>query len=297
MTFRSIAERLALVASLLRSREIALGGARYRIPRGSLNPLRPEEDAQNREPWLDAVLRAAFRCSDGAFLDVGANIGQTLLKVLAIDNSRQYIGFEPQVMCSSVIQKFIQVNRLTKHVVLPIGLSTENRVLKLLMREDEFDAKASIVESFRPQNFYNGYQYVCVRKGDEVATELGLSAIAVMKIDVEGGELEVIEGLAGTIRKYQPFIVFEVLNFYLIVTNESLAEPIVGFRRERIARMEELLRGFGYEIYRIVPGGLTAIANIQPESTPDLTRSNYVAVPRDECDGFVREFHHLIGVA
>jgi hypothetical protein len=53
--------------------------------------------------------------------------------------------------------------------------------------------------------------------------------------------------------------------------------------------MERLLRGFGYEIYRIGPDGLTAVAKIQPESTPDLTRSNYLAVPRDRRDDFLSE--------
>ena len=284
MTVRSIIERAALVARAVRSREITVGGIPYRIPRWW-----PAEDAADREPWLDDVLHAAFRCGEGAFLDIGANVGQTLLKVLGIDRSRQYIGFEPQILCSSLIQKFIDMNKLTKHIVLPVGLSSENRVVKLLTRDYEFDPAASMVESFRPESFYKGYQYVCVRKGDEVATEMHLSSIAAMKIDVEGGELEVIEGLANTIRKHQPFIVFEVLNFYLHATKEALAASIVSFRQERIDRMERFLRGLGHEIYRIGPDGLTAVAKIQPESTPDLTRSNYVAVPRDRRDGFLTE--------
>jgi FkbM family methyltransferase len=191
MTVRSIVARVALVARAVRSREITLGGIRYRIPRWW-----PAEDAADREPWLDDVLNAAFRCGEGAFLDIGANVGQTLLKVLTIDGSRQYIGFEPQILCSSIIQKFIDANKLTKHIVLPIGLSSENRVVKLLTRDYELDPAASMVESFRPESFYERYQYVCVRRGDEVSAEMELSAIAVMKIDVEGGELEVIEGLA-----------------------------------------------------------------------------------------------------
>ena len=287
MAIRPIVERLARVARSVRSREITVGGSRYRVPRWW-----PAEDATDREHWLDDVFHAAFRCGDGPFLDVGANVGQTLLKVLAIDRSRRYIGFEPQILCSSIIQNFIQTNNLANHVVLPIGLSSENKVVRLLTRDYEFDPAASMVESFRPESFYKGHQYVCVRKGDEVAAEMQLSAIAVMKIDVEGGELEVIEGLANTIRNYQPFIVFEVLNFYLHATKEHLAEPIVSFRQERIDRMEGLLRSFGHELYRISPGGLTAVPKIHPESTPDLNRSHYVAVPRDRCDRFLSELRN-----
>jgi len=234
-----------------------------------------------------------MRCRDGAFLDVGAHLGQTMLKVLAIESSRSYVGFEPQTICSSWIQRFIQDNGLTNHTILPIGLSTENKVVKLLMEVDEFDSTASMVEGFRPDSFYNTHQFVCVRNGDEIAAELDLQSVAVIKIDVEGGELEVIEGLSNTIQKHKPFIVFEVLNFYLMVTNQMLPEPSVRFRKDRIERMETMLRRFGYQIHRIVPGGPQMVSTIQPESEGDLTRTNYVAVPSECRDGFFMEISNI----
>src|SRR5690242_19223100 len=87
MTARSIVERLRLLARVVRSREITVGGVRYRVPRWW-----QADDAAGREPWLDDVLRAAFRCGQGSLVDVGANVGQSLLKLLAIDRSRQYVG-------------------------------------------------------------------------------------------------------------------------------------------------------------------------------------------------------------
>lgn len=288
-----MANKITLAVRLVRTREIKVGGIPYRMPGYLLNPLWLAQGGADYEPWLDNVFGAAFRCREGAFLDVGANIGQTMLKVLAIDRSRQYVGFEPQVMCSAIVQKFIQDNGLTKHTILPIGLSTENKTVKLLMREGDFDSTASIVESFRPDSFYKGHRYVCVRNGDAVAAELHLDSVAVIKIDVEGAELEVIEGLANSIQKHQPFVVFEVLNFYLAVTNEALAEPTVRFRKDRLEKLESILRSFGYEIYRIVPSGPKAVAKIQPESTADLTQANYIAVPSDSRDRFLREIQNM----
>jgi FkbM family methyltransferase len=287
MSLRSLTNKLVLAARLARRRQLEVGGTTYLIRGYHLWPL--WFDGREWEPWLDTAFSVALRCREGAFLDVGAHVGQTMLKVLALESSRQYVGFEPQIICSSVIQKLIQDNRLTKQTILPIGLSTENKIVKLLMASEDFDATASVVESFRPDGFYKGHQFVCLRKGDEIADELELQSIAVIKIDVEGGELEVIEGLSNTIQKHQPFIVFEVLNFYLRVTNEALPEKTVSFRKARIERMEGMLRRFGYHIYRIGPGGAKIVTKIQPESTADLTESNYIAVPSESRDRFLFE--------
>jgi FkbM family methyltransferase len=288
-----MAKKMMLGVHAVRRRQITVGGTPYRYRGYLLFPSGFYERPADWEPELDNILQAALRCHEGAFLDVGAHVGQTMLKVLAIENTRQYVGFEPQVICTSAIQKFIQDNGLTNYTILPIGLSTENKVIKLFMASDEFDSTASMVEGFRPDSFYNAHQYVCVRNGDEIAAELGLQSVAVIKIDVEGGELEVIEGLSNTIQKHKPFIVFEVLNFYLTVTNQPLPEPSVRFRKNRIERMEAMLRRFGYQIHGIVPEGPTMVGKIQPESTADQTRTNYVAVPSEGRDRFFAELSNI----
>ena len=47
--------------------------------------------------WLDSVYEIMLRQREGAFVDVGINVGQTMVKVLGIDRERRYIGFDPQV--------------------------------------------------------------------------------------------------------------------------------------------------------------------------------------------------------
>jgi FkbM family methyltransferase len=290
MRLSSVPHKLALALRLARSRAITVGGSSYRSRGYTLNPLWLSVGVKEREPWLDGVLRAALSCGDGVFIDVGANIGQTMLKLLSIDRGREYLGFEPQVTCSSVMQKFIHDNDLMHHTILPIGLSDETKVVKLFTGEAEFDSAASVVESFRPDNFYRGHQYVCLRRGDDVAAELELKDIAVIKVDVEGAELEVIAGLTNTLQQHRPFIIFEVLNFFLTLTNESLPESIVRFRRERIGALEDKLRGLGYEIHRITHAGLVEVAKIEPEFTADQTQSNYVAVPPRRRERFLAQF-------
>lgn len=59
-------------------------------------------------------------------------------------------------------------------------------------------------------------------RGDDVICRLKISSMALIKIDVEGAEFEVLHGLKVSIKKYRPFIIFEVLNNYLVITNENL---------------------------------------------------------------------------
>lgn len=284
-------KKIMFVLHAVRRRQITVGGAPYRFRGYLLLPLWLHTRHVDGEPELDNIFRAALRCREGAFLDVGANLGQTMLKVLAIENTRQYVGFEPQVICSCVIQKFIQDNGLTNHTILPIGLSTENKVLKLY-NSGEFDASATILQDLRPDGFYPAHQCVCVRKGDEIAAELDLKSVAVIKIDVEGAELEVIEGLSNTIQKHQPFIVFEVIHFHP-PWDQALPEPQVKFRKERVERMETMLRRFGYQIYRIFTEGPKMVNKIQLGWTTDLNPPNYVAVPSEARDRFFLEISDM----
>ncbi len=286
-TFR----KAATLARLSRRRQIKLGGSIYRLRSVIVNNLALQDDAATREPWLDAVLSSVLTSRPGAVLDVGANIGQTLLKLLTLDPARQYVGFEPQVSCCFLVQKFIEDNNLKSHLILPVGLSNRNELVKLQARGGDYDSAASIVEGFRPGSFYTSYRYVYVRKGDEVMKELAISSASLLKIDVEGAELEVMEGLSDTIREQAPFIIFEVLNSYLVITGETLDEPTASFRQSRIERMERFLTEHGYELYNALPGNiLKKVREIRPAVSADLSLTNYVAVPGRDTERFRRTF-------
>jgi len=281
MEMFSMFKRAGVLLPLARRRKVRLGSSIYRVQSFFPNPIAQSDpsEVEAHEPWLDSVLRAVLTCRQGAFLDVGANIGQTMLKILAIEKTRQYVGFEPQVSCSFVIHRFIRDNDLKNFVILPFGLFTENRIVRIQLRGGDSDT-ASIIENFRPISFYTSQEYVCVRRGDEVVTELNLQSVAVLKIDVEGAELEIIEGLSNTIREHKPFIIFEVLNSYLAVTGERLDDSIIEFRAKRTQRMEAILRDQGYEIFNILPQNiLRRVDSIQPSVSADLSLTNYLAVP------------------
>lgn len=237
----------------------------------------------DNEMWLDHALKAALDTKPGAFVDVGANTGQTLIKMLELDSSRVYLGFEPQLDCCFYIEQFIIQNCLENHLLIPVGLSNHNGVMNLLKRDDNTDTTASIVEGFRPDEFYASRQAICVFKGDEVIAGIELTDIAIIKVDVEGGELEVIEGLEGTLAAHRPFIFFEVLNNYLAVTKQHIDNDTIEFRSTRYSKLEDMLRALDYSIFNILPDSkLMEITEIRPKVSADLRLTDYIAVP-DNC--------------
>jgi len=259
--------------------EITIGTRRYRTNRHFLNRLTMHD---RHEPWLDAPYAAALGVKPGAIVDVGVITGQTMMKMLALDPDRRYVGFEPQLDCCFFVDQFIRRNQLHTHALLPIGLSNRTGLVSLLKRCADADGAASTVAGFRPDDFYADTQAIYVAKGDDVIASLAIEDIALIKIDVEGGELEVIEGFTGTLERWSPFLFFEVLNHFLVATGQALDAAMVAFRDGRIERMERLLRGLGYRIFNIVPDRpVREVMRIEPPVSSDLTITDYVAAHRD----------------
>jgi FkbM family methyltransferase len=189
------------------------------------------------EPWMSQVLRRLFERKSGAFLDVGVNLGQTLLKVAAIDPAREYVGFEPNPACVDYAWKLIEKNRLP-FTVIPAGVSADTTVLNLEMfREDDTDPSASNVPNFRA-NIVSRRPVLVLNPRDLPEGTIP-DEIAVVKIDVEGGELFVIEAMLPVLERARPFLVVEVL---------PASNP------ERIERQEAIerhLKALDYRLYRI----------------------------------------------
>ena len=252
------------------------------------------EQNQNYEGWLDNIYKAALQIASGTFIDVGANLGQTISKVLSINANQDYLGFEPQILCCAQITQAIMHHNLENCRILPIGLSNKNAILELLTRTGS-SSVASMIQGFRPDNFYDKKQLIYVAIGDEILKDLQLTAISCIKIDVEGGELEVMEGLKETLHKHAPALVFEVLNHYLVVTQEELDDSIKHYRDTRTRQMEDLIRSCDYKIFHIIPNGtIREIDEIRPIVSNDLRITNYIAIHKELTEQFISTHKNLL---
>jgi FkbM family methyltransferase len=244
------------------------------------------------EPWLDPVYEAVLNMRPGLFVDVGVNTGQALLKVLSIDRARPYVGFEPQVDCAQFVSQFILDNALVDHVVFPVGLGESLTVAGLHLRDEIADSSASLVRGFRPDDFYDHHRSVLTVRGDDVLDALDYSSVVCVKIDVEGGELEVLRGLSRVLRDHHPVVMFEVLNHYLAITRAALVKENQDFRDQRIRQLEDVFRSHGYYILHVLPGArLSHVERIDPIVSADRQITDYVAIHPEDFEAFAKAWH------
>jgi len=228
-----------------------------------------------REVWMiDLLKNLPFR-NKGAFFDVGVNLGQTLLKVKCVDPDIEYIGFEPNPVCVFYTKELIKINHFNNCLIIPIGLFDVDGLLPLeFNNETEFDASASLIKDFRPNHNIYHKQYVPVFSFESIKSSIKYGNVSVIKIDVEGSELEVMKSFLGLISKFRPIIIIEILPIY---SNER------EIRKERQEKIEELLSDLNYSIFRIIKAvngsyqGLKELKTIGVHS--DLNQCDYVFVP------------------
>lgn len=75
------------------------------------------------EPWLSGALIKLLPLRKGLFVDVGANLGQTLIKLKSIKPARGYVGFEPNPACVFYLRELIRRHAFENSEIIPAGLS------------------------------------------------------------------------------------------------------------------------------------------------------------------------------
>jgi FkbM family methyltransferase len=195
------------------------------------------------EPWMTETLLGLRSTFNGYFIDVGVNIGQTLLKAHAVFDEVDYIGFEPNPSCVNYVQELVRQNELKKTVVLPVAVGAKTEMLRLnFFATDKSDSSATIIENFKENTSPDHFIFVPVFDFHAVTQFLPKKPFSILKIDVEGAEKDVLLGLHEWISSFSPLILLEILPVY---SSENQS------RLDRQRKIEELLTVWNYKIARI----------------------------------------------
>jgi FkbM family methyltransferase len=236
------------------------------------------------EPWFDKFLRAVLDVPDAVMIDVGVNIGQTIIKTASFKKDIRYLGFEPNPTCYAYSRRLILENKMDNYKLFPVGLAEKFQLVSLV-GDNDYAGGASIVKNFRANTKrYTNVQVVAVVEGDKAIAEEKLEKIDFIKVDVEGAELEVMRGFRETIGKFKPPVMLEILPVY-DENNENGRR-----RKDRQDKLLQCMKDYGYDMYLIVETNSTIkkIDDIPVHS--DMNRTNYFFIP----PGMEKRFEKLI---
>jgi FkbM family methyltransferase len=161
------------------------------------------------DPSVARVLQRYLRPNMVAF-DVGAHIGEyTLLFASQVGAAGSVHSFEPDPYVLPFVRYNVEANRLKNVTVNELAVSDGDGTASFIL---ETDPTSSHLTDF-PAPIPTGGQFV---RNDEVITvtidayvdRVGLSALDLIKVDVEGAEVASLRGAETTFRTLRPGLVF-----------------------------------------------------------------------------------------
>ena len=197
-----------------------------------------------RKSWKTQVIRRLARPDQGTFVDVGANVGQTLLDVYATNPSSRYLGFEPNIANAFYLGEMIRANSLSNFNIVPVGLADENRCLSLYLGKGTTeDLSATVRIELRPTRESEAVLIPCF-KFDDIRHSGGVKEISFIKIDVEGAELETLIGMKKCLQECRPIVLCEVL---FAGWKADLVQ-----HEDRNNRLIQHLRDLSYRVFQLI---------------------------------------------
>ncbi len=177
---------------------------------------------------IDQLLREG-----DTMVDIGGNIGMIALHARSlVGPTGRVICFEPNPECAAAIEEHMEMNGIRNVEVRRCALAASPGTLTLNLTSEHSGTatlapvSGKVVKSLQ----------VPVRVGDD---ELEQIAPKVIKIDVEGFELQVLQGLRQTLARHKPVLITELVDEHLARAGTSADE------------IHEFLSEFGYSPYGI----------------------------------------------
>ena len=230
------------------------------------------------EPWMLQNLIEVEKYADGCFVDVGVNLGQTLLAVKSIRPDWEYVGFEPNPYCIFYVMNVVKANDLDACTVYPFGIGESTGAMDLRLNSLT-GGEGSIVAGFRSESQYKRRIKVPILGAEFLPHELMERKVGVLKVDVEGGELDVFRAMVPVLEKNKPLIISE-----LLPVGDPASEQGT-FRKERQDALLTIFRDLGYRIIRLhIDGSRELLDDIEVHS--EIRLSNYLFVPAEKVDLF-----------
>ena len=171
---------------------------------------------QRLEPGISKLITKIAKELDvqndqGWFFDVGANVGLYTWEVQEVCPLRKILTFEPDPENIKLLEKTLSEVNLKNLEICKSALSNQNGVVSFF--QDTLTSATGCVEGkdkpWIEQYLNSSANEIRVKTKTLDSVALEDKTPSLMKIDVEGHEVEVLEGSSNTLTKAKPLLIIE----------------------------------------------------------------------------------------
>ena len=181
----------------------------------------------NEFAFLDRILRPGM-----TFLDAGANEGAYTVFAAARTGPQGTVwAFEPSPREAERLRYNLELNGLAARV-FTVALSDFHGEAQFTISQAEHSGHNTLGAIANPGVDVEQTITVEARPLDEIVEKEGLARVDVLKIDVEGAELQLLQGAEETLRKCRPVILFEASEAALRNQGASREDLLLLLRRQ-----------------------------------------------------------------
>lgn len=186
-------------------RPITIGQREYWI---SADPDYGKHLGERFEPDTVALLEC-LSGPESRVLDVGANIGITGILLAQFSQAGKVVAIEPVPATYGLLTKNVTNSGYTNIRTCNFALGKTDGEIVMQGNPDNLSG-AFVSDMHSIDDNHHFKELVKVHALDNIFETLGLDRLDLIKIDVEGYELDVLEGAAAVLAKYRPIVTLEM---------------------------------------------------------------------------------------
>ena len=212
------------------------------------------------DPELEFV-RQTLRPGD-VFVDAGAYHGwYSLLASRVVGDAGAVLAFEPNSEAHAILERNIALSRCRNVRTFKVALAgTSGHAC--LYRGPGDGASSALAHLDRTL----GCESVQTQRLDDVIAGLNVQRVSAMKLDVQGGEADLLVGASDVLTRFRPVVIFEV--------DPAAAEAMGTSSRGAW----DLLSGLGYRFFKLESGTLASLTEFPRISHGKFI--NVIAIPQ-----------------
>lgn len=196
-------------------------------------------------------------------IDVGANIGETTLNFAKLVGSNGVVySFEPDPINYKTLEYNLSLNHFRNITLNKLGLGNQNGTYKIQTFDNNNKGMNRIINNTSPAK---NYRQIIVTTLNEYVKSNNIKKVDLIKIDVEGFELNVLKGSSEVLQRFSPKLFIELDDSNLKEQGSSAKELI------------KLLSDYNYTIVNAENNNIVTINNTFESCHYDIiaTKNNF----------------------